>query len=421
MDTRDDSGQASIEHLGLMALVALVLLAAGAISTVAAPGVVNRVTTAMQRSLCVVTGSSCPTLAREPCPVRRTDRTRTTRASIGFLRLGDDRALTIERRSDGSYMIELVEGIGAGAGVTFGRTGLDASADAVLSARSGRTWRASSAADARAMVERLRKRALPAVDHVISGAADLAGLREVDPTLDSYTLSGTAAGEATAELGLGDLVGAGARGEATAEIGVRIAAHRREATAYIALDGRVNAFFDALPSVSLPRSGRAASARGGRSADATNDPLAKVLNPAPLEQQAEAFTRGIVALRLAPGPRILEAEVTGTVGIGDDARELHARLDPAEPDVAAALAALRRTPGDPRRLADLGAASAASAALDERRYAVTADEHEIGAELGIGPSPGLRSTDGTKTMTLTEQRSRPIGGIWERRLDCEIT
>ncbi len=40
---------------------------AGAIAAVAAPGLGNRVTTAMQRALCTVAGEGCPTLDREPC------------------------------------------------------------------------------------------------------------------------------------------------------------------------------------------------------------------------------------------------------------------------------------------------------------------------------------------------------------------
>ena len=61
MASRDDSGQASIEHLGLMLVVALVLAAAGAISAVAAPGLVNRVSAGVQRGLCVVAGQRCGT------------------------------------------------------------------------------------------------------------------------------------------------------------------------------------------------------------------------------------------------------------------------------------------------------------------------------------------------------------------------
>ncbi|MBO9532155.1 MAG: hypothetical protein J7513_04165 [Solirubrobacteraceae bacterium] len=420
MGTRDDSGQASIEHVGLVLLVALALLGAGAISAIAAPGLLNRVTTAMQRSLCVVSGAACPTLQREPCPMRRTERTRSTKVSLGFLRLGDDRALTIERRSDGSYVIGVVEGAGGGVGATVSRPGADASADAVLTGKAGRTYRAANAAEARALVERLQRRALPAADAVVAGVTDLVGLADADPAVDSYTLAGKGAVNAAAKLGLGELVGAGAGIDGGAEIGLRIAAHQREATAYIALDGRVNAFFDALPSASIPHGKRR---RGERRDDpdgaAAAGPLAKVINPDKLEQEAEAFASGVVALRLAPGPRVLEVEVTGTVGAGAGAREVHARLDPESAEVAAALAAWRSSPIDAGRLAALGRAASANAALDERRFAVASEQREIGGEIGIGASLGLSSVKGLRTMTLVEQRSRPVGGVWEQRLDCE--
>jgi Flp pilus assembly pilin Flp len=419
MAPRNDSGQASIEHLGLIAVVALVLLAAGAISAIAAPGLLNRVTTTMQQAVCVVGGSACPTLGREACPVRREDRTRSTRLSFGIVRLADDRALTIEQRSDGSYVIGLAEGVGGGVGLTFGRGRLDASADGLLTGRAGRTWRAADRAAAQALVERLRRRALPAVEHVVRGIADLSGVASVEPGVESYTLSGRAAGSATANLGLGAIVNAGGEGDSGVELGVRIAAHRREVTAYVGLDGRVEAFFDALPALAVPRHGAHDRSRAD-DRDGGDDPLATVLNPGKLQQSGAAFGGGVIALRLAPGPKVTEIEVTATAGAGSGARELHVRLDPAIPEVAAALEAWRRAPADAGRLAELGRAAAGSASVDERRFALSMGDREYGGEVGVGPSLGLTAVKGLKVLTLRSQRSRPAGGVWEQRLDCEV-
>ncbi|MFT4036087.1 MAG: hypothetical protein QM679_10995 [Patulibacter sp.] len=410
---RDETGQATIEQLGLMLLIALVLIAATAITAVAAPGLVNRVTTAMQRALCVVGAESCPVLDREPCPLLRTDRTVTTRASVGVLRLGDDRALTIERRSDGSYVIGLLEGVGAGAGVTVGAHGAQASADGLLTARAGRTWKVADRTAATALVERLRHRALPAVDNVVAGLADLTGLANADPQVDSYTLAGKAAGDATAKLGFGPIAEAGTSGDAGVEVGVQIAAHRKAATAYISLDGRIGAFFDGLPAASLPL-----DRRGKRSGSGGGDDEVTVLNPDKLELEAQGFARGTIALHLEPGPRVTEIEITGLTVDGDSGRELHARVDPSSPDVAAALAAWRKHPGDPALLQALGAAAASSAALDERGYVVASEERESGAEVGIGLSLGLTVEQQLRSYQLVEQRTRPVGGLWEERLDC---
>lgn len=431
MAARDDSGQATIEHLGLVALVAVVLLAAGAIAAVAGPGLSNRVTTAWQRALCTVVGQSCPTLDREPCPLLRTDRTLATRVSIGWLRLGNDRALAIERRSDGTYEINLIEGIGAGAGATLTRSGLEGTIDALLSARAGRTFTAPNRQAAEALVARLRKRALPGAESLVRGAADLAGLAGAEPGVDAYVVSGRAAVSAAAQLGLGSILEGGAEADGAAELGLRIAAHRREATAYLALDGRVGAFFDALPSASLPRSSPRGRGRGGRpgrahdrddpsTGDRDDEGPGSVLNPDKLHADVERVAGGTIALRLAPGPRVLAVDITAMVGSGDERRELHARIDPEDPAVAAALHAWRRHPTDPNGLAELGRAAAASAALDERRYAIESSEKDYGGEVGSGPGLGLTVTKGLQTATLLEQRSRPVGGVWERRIDCEI-
>ncbi len=62
MAARED-GQASIEHLGLVLLVVLLLLGATAIAEAAGAGLSNRVTTAMQQALCTVGMQDCPRCA----------------------------------------------------------------------------------------------------------------------------------------------------------------------------------------------------------------------------------------------------------------------------------------------------------------------------------------------------------------------
>lgn len=422
MAGRDDSGQATIEHVGLVAVVTLVLLSAGAIAAVAAPGLANRITTATQRALCTVTGASCPTLEREPCPLLRTDRTLSTRVSIGWLRLGDDRALAIERRSDGRYVVSLVEGVGAGVGALATRRGVEGSVDALLSGRAGRSWIASDRHAAQALVQRLRRRALPGAESLVRGAADLTGLAGAEDGVEAYVVSGRAAISAAAKLGLGSILEGGVEARGGVELGLRVASHRREATAYVAIDGRVGAFFDALPAASLPR---ASSRRGARrpkdeSGDAAGGDAGSLLNPDKFHRDTEVVASGTVALRMAPGPRVLAVEVTAVAGVGGTRRELHARIDPSIPDVAAALRAWRSDPTSARRLAELGRVAASNAAVDERRFTVDTSEREHGGEVGSGPGLGLKITSGLQTSTLVEQRSRPVGGVWERRLDCEV-
>ncbi|MEH3052792.1 MAG: hypothetical protein PGN13_02135 [Patulibacter minatonensis] len=429
MHPRDDRGQASLELVGIVAVVALVLVAAGAIAAIAAPGFSNRVTTAMQRALCTVAGRRCATLDREPCPTLRTDRTLAARLGVAWFHIGDDRAIAIERRSDGSYVIQLVEGVDVGADLSAERGGAEASIGASGGARAGRTYTAPDQAAAQALVKRLRKEKLPGAATVLHGAADLVGLGRAEPNVDTYDLSGKGAISAAADLGLGPLLASGAEADASTEIGLRVAAHRKEATAFVHVDGRIGAFFDVLPAASLPStgssdravrgrpaSGRRPSGRDG-AADGGDDPLASVVNPEKLSQTAEVYTGGTVAFTLVPGPRIVGMEVTGVTGTGARSREVHARFDLEDPAVLAAVQEWRRDPTDPARLSALAHAAGETAAIDERRYAI--DDHDKDYGIKVGSALDISAVKGLRTSTLVEQRTRPVGGIWETRLDCQ--
>ncbi len=129
---------------------------------------------------------------------------------------------------------------------------------------------------------------------------------------------------------------------------------------------------------------------------------------------------GTVAVEMAPGPRVLAITVTGRSGSGAHQHEVHARLDPREPAVAAALASWRRAPLSGDALAELGRAASTSAAVDVRDYAVGEDSSEIGGQVGLGPGLGATLGKGLSTARLTAQRSRPVGGVWEQRLDCGL-
>lgn len=410
-----EDGQASIEHLGLVLLVVLLLLGATAIAEAAGAGLSNRVTTAMQRALCTVGMQDCPTLRREPCPMGRSERTRGLRVAVGWIRLGDDRALQVERRSDDTYAITLIEGVRGGIGALASIGALTAEAAILRGADAGRTYEVRGRAAADALVRRLRSERLPAASTLLAGAADLTGLRRADPSVSSYTLAGTAIAEAGIASGYRDLLEGGLDGMARNQIGLRISTREPRATAYLQLDGRVNAFFDLLPKVIVS----GGQGTGGRRF-APHDGESSALLPGVGSQGRTAMASGTIALELAPGPRVLAVTVTGRAGSGSHQQEIHARLDPREPAVAAALASWRRAPLSGDALAELGRAASTSAAVDVRDYAVGEDSSEIGGQVGVGPGIGITLGKGLTTARLTDQRSRPVGGVWERRLDCGL-
>lgn len=439
MDTAGgERGQATIEHLGVVALVALVMVTAGAVAAVAAPGFVNRVTTAFGRAICVVTGQTCEHLAREPCPVRRqTDRS-AQGAAVGWLRIGRDRVLFIERRSDGSYLLSLLEGARAGAGIGRGGAGGAADASLTLGWKGGRQYVVATPEEARALVRRLRADPVPALSTQVAAALDITGLRDADPAVDAYVLAGDAALEAVARAGYGGILEGGLEYAASNEIGVKIAAHRKEVTAYVKADAKISAFVDAFTGVQVRGNARRPPAAPAPASSVKPDLQKRPTPPADLPASTpaggaaltaaspvkplEGAVSGLIALRYGPGPELLGVEVVVSAGTASTQREFRARLDPSDPVVAEAITQWRHHPTDERALRVLGAAVAESAAIDDRTFALT-DEKRTSGLASLAAAPGLRELGITATGErgvglLTEQRSKPSGGIWEARLDC---
>ncbi len=421
----------------MVALVALVMVAAGAVSAVAAPGLFNRVTGGFQRALCVVVGQQCLALVREPCPVRRqTDRS-SQGAGVQWLRIGRDKVLFIERRSDGSYLLSLVEGARAGAGI--GRRGQGGAADGALTLgwKGGRQYLVATPDEARALVRRLRADPVPALSTEVAAALDVTGLRDADPAVDAYVLSGDAALEAVAKAGLAGLIEGGAEFASSQELGVKIAAHRREITAYVKADAKIAVFADAFTGLTIRGrqsrpAARPAPVSSGtpdltkRAAAADGPPAStprggvEASSATPIKP-LEGAVSGSIALRFGPGPKLLGVEVVVSASSAATQRELRARLDPAEPAVAAAIAQWRRDPTDAGALRALGEAAASTAALDDRTFSL-ADHKRASALAALPPlrDLGVSLTDERAIGVLESQRSRPGGGLWEDRLDCRV-
>ncbi len=122
---RDSRGQASIDYVALLAVIAVILGLTAA--TVGAPWLAPRVTSGIRHGICVVSGALCT--AREargaglaPCLIRR----RSDAEHIGAMALirlerGDE--LLVDRHSDGTATVSFVDGakagVEAGVGVTL--------------------------------------------------------------------------------------------------------------------------------------------------------------------------------------------------------------------------------------------------------------------------------------------------------------
>jgi hypothetical protein len=160
-------GQASIDYVAILLLVAV----AGASAASAARGaaVAPEVRRQMARALCVVRGGDCE-VDRRPCVVASRSSADVMRVSVAVLRLGHDRLLVREQRSDGTVAVTLSEGDEGGVGLSTpgvhvrvslgGRAlglGGEATAAALAARRAGRTWVLRDGAEADALVGVLRR------------------------------------------------------------------------------------------------------------------------------------------------------------------------------------------------------------------------------------------------------------------------
>src|SRR5690349_18279098 len=211
---RCQRGQATVDYIALIAIVALLIGAAAAVAGGGAPSIVNGVLGGVQRALCVVTGRTCPALAQQPC-VDSSDR-RAIHAAVSFVifRVDKDHIFIRENMSDGTVRLTLAQRSSVGVEVGLGgklklklkRRTIGFSREARIGAQgvfgNGMVFVADSAAEADAITRRLlrlRLSGLPAPREIFAEGG-LKGL---------------------GRLGLEGLAGASLDGKAEGILGVR--------------------------------------------------------------------------------------------------------------------------------------------------------------------------------------------------------
>jgi hypothetical protein len=155
-------GQASVEWLAVVALVAVIFGLGAALAQAGYVG--RRVTRELARAICLVGSGDCRR-DQEPCVVGSQANRQGMTVHLLFFRLGEDELGVVEERSDGTFAVTLEDGItggleGAGglkAGLRVGSLGLSIGGEvtaAVLARRGrGRTWIVGSRAEARRILE----------------------------------------------------------------------------------------------------------------------------------------------------------------------------------------------------------------------------------------------------------------------------
>src|SRR4051794_30233952 len=104
-------GQASVEWVGVVALVAVVIasVAAFALPTQIGPAVVRQI----HRALCIVSGGVCD-LDQRPCVTAANSTEDEAHVNLGILRVGRHELILREHQSDGSVFVTYLHDTGAG-------------------------------------------------------------------------------------------------------------------------------------------------------------------------------------------------------------------------------------------------------------------------------------------------------------------
>ena len=391
---RFSRGQASIEYLGIVALIALVL-GALVVPALAGADVAGAVVAQVRRALCVVSGGDCEE-DRRPCAVDTHGTRESQHVNIGFFRYGQDRLTMRETRSDGTVAVTVLKdhrlGLDAGIGVDAhaGSLGFGASVRGALLARlgSGTTAVFPTARDAdRGMAllshgrvppgatrVRLARGGLGAELEAIGGqgnvhvADDVIAGRSVDESSGRTTYSLRGSWEAQGALGLKDLTSA--NGDVAVDVAVTLTKAR---------DGR---FID----LGLEAAG---SLYGSASIPKIAGPIAGLL-PSGVE--------------------------------GGRRWTLEQHLDLTDAGNRAAAAAFVDALGHPKRLPGAGAELArrfvTRGVTDVRAYRFAAEDDGAGAHIGAGGKFGAADDWHVERAHLLAALQRGPDGIWRHRSDC---
>ena len=115
-----ERGQATIDYVALIAVVAIVLGLAVGVAPVGAAGIVNAVTGQIRHALCVVGGGPCPGRRSKPCVVSSRRDLRHYSVSLLIVRLDHDRWVLREAMSDGTVRLTVARSGAAGLEGAFG-------------------------------------------------------------------------------------------------------------------------------------------------------------------------------------------------------------------------------------------------------------------------------------------------------------
>lgn len=187
MRSRSTSGQAAVEYIAVVALVAIVFAIAGAF-TLNGRAIAAATMGQLKRGLCIVEGHDCKEV-HPPCTVSSHKRGTDLSADVLLVRLGGGSSAIIERKSDGKVAVTLADHLDAGGTTGFGASlklgdklamGGEIRAALVASLGHGTTYEVNNELQAEALIRRLRR---PNIDPNFLTPAEKASRRRVDAVL----------------------------------------------------------------------------------------------------------------------------------------------------------------------------------------------------------------------------------------------
>jgi hypothetical protein len=403
---RCQRGQATIDYLGLVAVLAVLLAAAVGLASGGGTGVANAILGQVRHALCIVTGGWCAAERALPCVVASERDSRHGAVTILLVRLDGDRYVLREKLSDGTVRLTVAHR--GGAGVEFG-----------IGAR-GRI--------------KVKGRKLGIDNELHGGAQGILGYGEVYVARDDHEADEVlrALHHRLPLIG-GDgpdpserFVEAGTRGLARLGLGGSAAGGTLEALTENVLGGRRDRRTGNI-TITL----NAGSAGWGLISSFMSGPAGgydrQVAFALTLDRDLRPIELGLSATGTVAAGALLPAGIAHLLGVAaDNARltlhgrrwEIGVRLDLTDPDVAAAWAAFRHDPADAGAIGALATAMRTRGRLDARTYAVSSstDGGAIGAGVGLRIGGEIERT--TDRAVLLAAATRPPGGLWEQRPDC---
>jgi hypothetical protein len=413
-----ERGQATLEYLGVVMLVAVVLGLGAVLTTGAGEAIAGGVGRGMRRALCVVRAGECD-LETRPCIVGSSNVEDDGSVDLVVVHVGSNEVVLREDRSDGSSAVTFARlrrggleiGTGAGARVRLGRRRfrVGGQASATLLALSGRatTWNLPDRAAAARLVDRI----------VVDSARDL-GRRILDrgrPAGDDAPEPAVRSAERGARVEFEGSRGRGSFSLASQDLvgsSVDIASGRRT---YLV----------------RRRNSRGAVLAGTLEGDSAGDELYTVTTardgrPLDLGILRAGEVAGSVTLPkvVQPVAGYLDVPATPSAGRHWEVEEHLDLTEPASRDVARAFLAQVVHPHP-----HLGRVVAVSAALrralddrgvlDARTYDVTQGAPSgvgIGGRLGV--RAGVDYERRSSSTRLVAAMERGTDGMWRRRDDC---